>query len=153
MQVYMVTTEFTVNDKQHVRNDLIIASSKLDATDQAWRNIKRLLPGAKYVVAEANEPDEVALSPYDRVKLKSMREQVKWHSIGEEVRKRGVYMVQLSPRKYIIVKCEQSAGISWVNGKYIYNTNASVLYGPASHDDCEQWLAENTEEVLPEHKP
>jgi hypothetical protein len=153
-EVYLVQIAYFREDGNlYNYKALQVASAKIRATDQGWAEVRKAWPDARYHSACSQLASECELKPFERVKVKNLQDGIRHAEIEEEIKRRGVYLLPVSSRRYLVIKCDASSGIASFGHKYHYNAYASVLFGPASLQQCAAWIADNTPEVLEEHKP
>lgn len=88
------------------------------------------------------------MNPYERMQEKSRLNQERAESRHHLAFRQGFVMISVSPRRSIIVQVSGNRTHKYGN---VYKTvmTADTVFGPATWQACEQWIAENVP-ALPE---
>lgn len=71
----------------------------------------------------------------------------RWERIRALATQHSLLLTQLSPRRFLVVHLAGNCCVHNVHDKFTCYQSAQTVFGPATHEACVQYIADNTEEV------
>jgi hypothetical protein len=102
-------------------------------------------------------PIDDALSPYERAQQQRLATDERAKKVKEYALKQGFGIVQLSARRYAVIKLSSwgcfSARPHDSVEEFFPDLTFYMEYGPASWQECRSWVANNVSPLPPELRP
>lgn len=86
------------------------------------------------------------LSPMERVRIKIEEDAERSKRLKQFCYDQGLCLVQLSPRRYMVVRFGRSWGVS-NRSRLVAYMGGEIAFGPAHYERCMNWLEDNAEHI------
>lgn len=99
------------------------------------------------------------MTPYESVEQSRKRENERSAKVHDFVMKQGIFTVQLSPRRHVVVRVGHSWGVAQRfengrgTGRFYAHGDGELLFGPAGWRECDDFIQKMTEDIPDELRP